>query len=61
LLEAGVDLHCLSQWLGHGWLSTTARYLHLAQPELPDGARRTPLSLLGVLPAPTPPSTPALH
>jgi len=65
LLEAGVDLHCLSQWLGHGWLSTTARYLHLARPELPEGARRTPLSLLGALPAPTPPgsppSTPALH
>jgi integrase/recombinase XerD len=61
LLEAGVDLHCLSQWLGHGWLSTTARYLHLARPELPDGARRTPLSLLGALSAPTPPSTPALH
>jgi len=57
LLEAGVDLHCLSQWLGHGWLSTTARYLHLARPELPDGARRSPLSLLGALPAP--PSTPA--
>ena len=61
LLEAGVDLHCLSQWLGHGWMSTTARYLHLARPDLPDGARRTPLSLLGALPAATPPSTPALH
>ena len=58
LLEAGVDLHCLSQWLGHRWLSTTARYLHLARPELPDGARRTPLSLLGALPVPTPPITP---
>jgi integrase/recombinase XerD len=50
LLEAGVDLHCLSQWLGHGYLSTTARYLHLARPEVPDGARRTPLALLGALP-----------
>ena len=61
LLEAGVDLHCLSQWLGHRWLSTTARYLHLARPDLPDGARRTPLSLLGALPPPSPPSTPPLH
>ena len=61
LLEAGVDLHCLSQWLGHRWLSTTARYLHLARPDLPDGARRAPLSLLGALPPPSPPSTTALH
>jgi len=61
LLEAGVDLHCLSQWLGHGWMSTTARYLHLARPDLPDGARRTPLSLLGGLPPPSPPSTPSPH
>jgi integrase/recombinase XerD len=56
LLEAGVDLHCLSRWLGHRWLSTTARYLHLARPGLPDGARRTPLSLLGALAAPTAPT-----
>jgi integrase/recombinase XerD len=53
LLEAGVDLHCLSQWLGHGYLSTTARYLHLARPDVPDGARRTPLALLAALPSPT--------
>jgi len=52
LLEAGVDLHCLSQWLGHGYLSTTARYLHLARPDVPDGARRTPLALLAALPTP---------
>ena len=50
LLEAGVDLHCLSQWLGHRHLSTTMRYLHLARPDAPDGARRTPLALLDVLP-----------
>lgn len=56
LLEAGVDLHCLSQWLGHGYLSTTARYLHLARPEVPDGARRTPLALLGALPQHTTPT-----
>jgi len=58
LLEAGVDLHCLSQWLGHGYLSTTTRYLHLARPDVPDGARRTPLALLEALPAPLPPNTP---
>ena len=52
LLEAGVDLHCLSQWLGHGFLSTTARYLHLARPDVPDGARRTPMALLAALPTP---------
>ena len=56
LLEAGFDLHSLSQWLGHGYLSTTTRYLHLARPDLPDGARRKPLALLAALheqPAPT--------
>jgi len=52
LLEAGVDLHCISQWLGHRHVSTTTRYLHLVRPEVPDGARRTPLALLGALPAP---------
>ena len=54
LLEAGVDLYSLSQWLGHGHVSTTARYLHLARPDLPDGARREPLALLGALPPITP-------
>ena len=52
LLEAGVDLHCISQWLGHRHVSTTTRYLHLVRPDVPDGARRTPLALLGALPAP---------
>ena len=52
LLEAGVDLHSLQQWLGHRHVSTTTRYLHLARPDVPDGARRTPLALLGALPAP---------
>ena len=51
LLEAGVDLYSLQQWLGHNHVSTTTRYLHLAQPDLPDGARRAPLALLAGLPA----------
>jgi site-specific recombinase XerD len=52
LLEAGVDLHSISQWLGHRHVSTTSRYLHLARPDAPDGARRAPLALLSALPAP---------
>ena len=50
MLEAGADLYSLSQWLGHRHVSTTARYLHLAQPDAPDGARRDPLKLLAALP-----------
>jgi len=50
LLEAGVDLYSLQQWLGHRHVSTTTRYLHLARPDVPDGARREPLNLLGALP-----------
>lgn len=46
LLEAGVDLHSLSQWLGHRHLGTTARYLHLARPDAPEGIRLAPLELL---------------
>ena len=53
LLERGVDLHSLSQWLGHNHVSTTMRYLHLARPDAPDGARREPLALLGALPPPS--------
>ncbi|MCK6434122.1 MAG: site-specific integrase [Aquabacterium sp.] len=59
LLEAGADLYSLSQWLGHRHVSTTARYLHLARPDAPDGARRDPLKLLAALP-PIPP-TPSIH
>jgi integrase/recombinase XerD len=49
LLEAGVDLYSLSQWLGHKHVSTSMRYLHLARPDAPDGARRDPLQLLSAL------------
>lgn len=54
LLEAGVDLHSLSHWLGHLHVGTTMRYLHLARPDAPDGIRRTPLELLRSLKAPLP-------
>jgi hypothetical protein len=40
----------LQQWLGHNHVSTTTRYLHLARPDVPDGARRAPLALLDALP-----------
>ena len=50
LLEAGTDLYSLSQWLGHRHVSTTSRYLHLARPDAPDGARRDPLKLVAALP-----------
>jgi site-specific recombinase XerD len=50
LLEGGVDVHTIQRLLGHGSLSTTARYFHLAQKHL-SGAN-APLDLL------KPPDTP---
>ena len=44
LLEAGTDVHTIQRLLGHGDLSTTARYFHLAQKHL-SGAH-SPLDLL---------------
>jgi site-specific recombinase XerD len=44
LLEAGKDVHAIQRLLGHGSLSTTARYLHVAQKHLSDTA--SPLDLL---------------
>lgn len=45
LLEAGVDLHTIQRLMGHGSLSTTERYFHLAQKHLSGIA--SPLDLLG--------------
>jgi site-specific recombinase XerD len=49
LVEAGVDLYTLQQWMGHSHISTTTRYLHLARP---GGALRADvkLGLLSALP-----------
>jgi site-specific recombinase XerD len=44
LLEAGVDLHTIQRLLGHGHISTTMRYLHLARAHLT--GTTSPLELL---------------
>jgi len=56
LLEAGVDLHSISQWLGHNHLNTTARYLRMASPGYSAGADA--LSLLSQLRTPPRPPEP---
>ena len=43
LLEAGVDVHTIQRLLGHGNLSTTARYFHLRQHAV---STTSPLDLL---------------
>ena len=44
LVEAGVDLHTIQRLLGHGHITTTMRYLHLAQAHLT--GTTSPLDLL---------------
>lgn len=50
MLEAGVDVYTLQQWLGHSQVETTARYLHLVRPDSTVAARGASLSLLQALP-----------
>jgi len=52
LLEAGVDVYTLQQWLGHRQVETTTRYLHLVRPDSTAAARGASLSLLQDLPEP---------
>ena len=44
MLESGVDLHTIQRLLGHGHITTTMRYLHLAQSHL--SGTTSPLDLL---------------
>ncbi|MGH8732165.1 MAG: tyrosine-type recombinase/integrase, partial [Burkholderiales bacterium] len=51
LLEAGVDVHTIQRLMGHGHISSTLRYFHLARKHL--AGTTSPLELLER--APTPP------
>ena len=49
LLEAGVHLGLIQQYLGHNSLTTTARYLHLT-PQIEQGVTETLNELMAGLP-----------
>ena len=59
LLEGGVDLYTISRLLGHGHISTTARYMHLISPQFKPPAGVDPLDLLAGLPVVGIPEVPA--
>ena len=48
LLEAGVDIHTIQRLMGHGHISSTLRYFHLARKHL--AGTVTPLELLEAVP-----------